>query len=70
LTIGALGLLLYLKLASALDDIVAGALDVDGRIVRRRVLLNGVPAVRFDGDFALLLDLGNFSARLTTAPAP
>jgi hypothetical protein len=70
LAIGAIGLLLYLKLAGAFNDIVAGALDVDSRVVRRRVLLNGVSALRFDSDFTLLLDLGNLAARLTTAPAP
>jgi hypothetical protein len=45
LTIGAIGFLLYLKLAGALNDVVAGALDVGGWIVRRRVLLDGVSAL-------------------------
>jgi hypothetical protein len=70
LTIGALSLLFYLELAGALNDIVARALDMNSGIIRRRVLLDGISTFRFDRDFALLFDLGNFAAWLTTAPAP
>jgi hypothetical protein len=70
LAIGAAGFFLNLELASALDDIVARALDMYGWVVRRRVLLDGVAAVRFNCDLALFLDLGNLAAGLSTAPAP
>jgi hypothetical protein len=59
-----------LKLAGALDDVVARSLDMYSRIVRRGILLDGIAAVRLDGDLALLLDLGNLAARLAAAPVP
>ena len=61
----ALGLLVDLKLGGALDDIVAGSLDVDGWVVRLGILLDCVTAVRLDGNLALLLDLGNLATGLT-----
>jgi len=59
-----------LQLAGALDDIVAGPFDVYSRVVGRSVLLDGVAAIRLNGDLALLLDLGNLTAGLTAAPFP
>lgn len=68
--IGAFSLAVDLKLAGTFDDIVAGSLDVYGWVVGRGVLLDGVAAIRLNGDLALLLDLGNLTTRLTAAPVP
>jgi hypothetical protein len=54
-----------LKLGSALDDIVAGSLNVDCWVLRLGVLLDCVATMGLDGNFALLLDLGNLAARLS-----
>lgn len=61
----AFGLLVDLKLGSALYDIVAGSLNVDSRVLRVGILLDLVAALGFDGNLALFLDLGNFAARLS-----
>lgn len=61
-TICAIGLLLDVELGCAFDDIVSGSRDVNCGVLRVGVLLDGVATVGFDGDLALLLDLGNLAA--------
>jgi hypothetical protein len=61
----ALSLLVDLKLRGALDDIVAGSLDVNGWIVRLGVLFDCVTTVGLDGNLALLFDLGNLATGLS-----
>jgi hypothetical protein len=40
------------------------------RVLGVGVLLDGVALVRLDGNLALVLDLGNFTTRFSSAPLP
>ncbi|KAH8704457.1 hypothetical protein GQ44DRAFT_716697 [Phaeosphaeriaceae sp. PMI808] len=70
MTIGALDFFVNLELASTLDDVVSRPLDMHSQVVLRSVLLDGVAALRLDGDSALIFDLGNRTTRLAATPVP
>jgi hypothetical protein len=64
------GLLLDIELACPLDNVVAGPLDMHGRVVGRSVLLDGVAALRFDGYFAVVFGFGYLAAWCAAALVP
>lgn len=64
------GLFVDVQLTSALDNVVALATDVDGWVGRGGVLLDGVAALGFDGDFALGFGFDDLAAWLAGTPRP
>lgn len=64
------GLLLDIELSCPLDNVVAGPLDLHGRVVGRGVLLDGIAALRFDGYFVVVFSLGYLAAWYAAGPVP
>ena len=63
-------LLFNVQFTSPLDDIVSLATDVDGRVGRRSVLLDGVAALGLDRDFPFSFGFDDFASRCATTPWP